>query len=96
MICFVSECGRVTTGGVAGSVPATAWGHVTVPPHYTHYTAHYTPNTLYSTWSPPELQTNICEERARSFTITKKAPTIGPSPGWKSLPLFYLLLLRLH
>ena len=63
MICFVSECGRVTTGGVAGSVPATAWGHVTVPPHYTHYTAHYTPNTLYSTWSPPELQTNLCEER---------------------------------
>ena len=52
MICFVSECGRVTTGGVAGSVPATAWGHVTVPPHYTHYTAHYTPNTQYQSFKP--------------------------------------------
>ena len=61
---FCKWPGRVTTGGGPGSVPATAWGHVTVPPHYTthplHCTLHYTPTTLHYTWSPPELQTNLC------------------------------------
>ena len=68
---FCKWPGRVTTGGGPGSVPATAWGHVTVPPHYTthplHCTLHYTPTTLHYTWSPPELQINLREDYAKFY-----------------------------
>ena len=81
---FCKWPGRVTTGGGPGSVPATAWGHVTVPPHYTthplhytlhtHYTIHYTHPLHYTIHGPHQSFKSTFVKTTRSFTIIEKAP----------------------